>query len=284
MSILFAGDTHGNSRHMAYLFEKAVAHDCATIFQVGDFGYWPHTDRGKMFLCSVDAHIQDTGVQVYFIDGNHDNHDALAAMPVSDDGLRYLTVDGGLVHIPRGMDVYIDDLLVMGYGGAFSIDYKSRVVGESYWPAEMIDNEHCLMAGHLMRGVRPDILATHDAPAGFDLGNGWKAEFHQTNHNRSCLRTLMLTVQAQRVICGHWHERKTAEVDRTRIDVLDCDNARDRRDSFMIVDGSNDRNGNPVEAEVSDWQELQRPVIDCAGQPVTPKAPVAVGQGADGRT
>jgi predicted phosphodiesterase len=271
MSILFAGDTHGNNRHISYLFETAKREQCGTIFQVGDFGYWPHTDDGKLFLLNVDAHIRDTGIQFYWIDGNHDNHEAIAALPVSDDGLRYLTVDGGFVHVPRGSSLYLDGLLVMGYGGAFSIDKQYRLEHEArtgvrvYWPGEMIDWEHCLMAGHLMRGQRPDILATHDAPSGFEMGNEWKALIRQTTANRAALRTLMRTVEPQRVICGHWHERKTAEVDGTRIDVLDCDQARDRRDSWVVVDGSHDRSKTyPIEEEVSDWEGVQESEVDVA--------------------
>jgi Icc-related predicted phosphoesterase len=255
MSILFAGDTHGNMRHVSYLFETAKREGCNTIFQVGDFGYWPHTDWGQLFLVHVDAHIQDTGIQVYFIDGNHDNHDALAAMPISDDGLRYLTVDGGLIHVPRGASLYIDYSLIMGYGGGFSVDYADRIVGESYWPAEMIDWEHCLIEGHKMRGTQPDVLVTHDAPAGFPLGNNWKGEFHQTNHNRSCLRTLMMTVDPRRVISGHWHERKTTMLDGTPVDVLDCDQAKDRRDSWVVVETKNDRN--LFEAQVPSGPSVQ---------------------------
>jgi Icc-related predicted phosphoesterase len=262
MSILFAGDTHGNNRHIAYLFETAKREGCDTIFQVGDFGYWPHDDRGLLFLCNVDAHIQDTGIQFYWIDGNHDNHDAIAAMPVSDDGLRYLTMDGGLVHVPRGASLYIDNLLIMGYGGAFSIDRKYRTLGESYWEGETIDWHDCLLAGHRMRQQKPDVLVTHDAPAGFPLGNVYKGEFRETTASRSALRTLMLTVEPRRVICGHWHERKTAQVDGYRIDVLDCDQAKDRRDSWVVVDGSNDRcNTYSFEEEVPYGEEVQEPGV-----------------------
>lgn len=260
MSILFGGDTHGNMRAIAYLFEKAVANRCETIFQVGDFGYWPHDERGRLFLTYVDAHVQDTGVQFYFIDGNHENHDALNALPISDDGLRYLTVDGGLVHVPRGMVTLIDGLWVMGYGGAFSVDYKRRVLGVSYWPDETIDWEHCLTVCSNYRGFRPDILVTHDAPSGFEMGNVYKTQYPQTNRNRACLRTLMLSVNPGRVITGHWHERVTAKVDGFRIDVLDCvdEPKKDRRDSFLIVDGSHDRAiQNDPEAEVQDGASLQ---------------------------
>jgi predicted phosphodiesterase len=251
--ILFAGDVHGNTRHVAYLFETAQREGCDTIFQVGDFGYWPHVDDGRAFLVFVAAHVEASGIQWYWIDGNHDNHEALAEMPVSDDGLRYLTYDGGIVHVPRGAEVIVNGVRIVGYGGAYSIDKEYRVEMEhrhgvrTWWAGEMIDPAHMENVCERLWLARPDVLATHDAPAGFQLGNEYKQMFFHTEANRHLLRRLMDCAKPGRVITGHWHERRTAVLDGIRVDVLDCDQARDRRDSWLVVKGNHSEDRAPTQ-------------------------------------
>ena len=76
--VLIAGDTHGNTSWVETLARKAAEQGCPIIIQVGDFGYFPDHPGGPRFLTAVDTACAVNGVELWFIDGNHDDHFALA--------------------------------------------------------------------------------------------------------------------------------------------------------------------------------------------------------------
>ncbi len=65
---------------MRVLYDLARSHDCDAILQLDDFGYWPHYSDGARFLKHVTHYAARSGVIVFWIDGNHENHTALAAL------------------------------------------------------------------------------------------------------------------------------------------------------------------------------------------------------------
>ena len=85
--LLIAGDVHGNERWIGSLCKLARRYGCDAILQLGDFGYSPHTADGRRFLEHVDWHAERNAIGcVYWIDGNHEHHDALAALTAEPDG------------------------------------------------------------------------------------------------------------------------------------------------------------------------------------------------------
>ena len=78
--VLIAGDTHGNTKWVTHLTEVAARSDCPVIVQVGDFGYFPDHRDGPRFLSAVDQACAANGVELWFIDGNHDDHTSLAEL------------------------------------------------------------------------------------------------------------------------------------------------------------------------------------------------------------
>lgn len=128
--VLVAGDVHGNRRWMGTLCKLARRHGCEIILQVGDFGYWPHTDDGRRFLAHVDWHAERNGIEcVYWIDGNHENHDALSAVAAGGNGP--LQISQRCIYLPRGVRWTWGGVRFGALGGAFSVDWRERVVGES---------------------------------------------------------------------------------------------------------------------------------------------------------
>ena len=75
--VLIAGDTHGNTKWVKHLTEVAARNDCPVIIQAGDFGYFPDHRDGPRFLSAVDQACAANGVELWFIDGNHDDGAAL---------------------------------------------------------------------------------------------------------------------------------------------------------------------------------------------------------------
>jgi Icc-related predicted phosphoesterase len=241
MRILFAGDWHGNMQHAALSYEAASASGCDVLFQLGDFGYWPHVEWGADFITMVGDFAFDTGIRTFFIDGNHDNHDALRTLREGypAGGVVPVMDDSPFFYVPRGTVLTFDGCTVMGYGGAFSIDRKMRVLGESWWVDEMIDPEHVATIPR----CEIDILATHDAPSWTRTSWYGKSTFYETQFNQGQIDTLVEKTNPRLVVTGHWHERISQlpeNPSEPRIEVLDCDGTLN--DSWLVLD-TNDWTG-----------------------------------------
>jgi hypothetical protein len=74
-SALFVGDTHADAGWLKFVvLPTAVMMGITTIIQVGDFGYWPDS---RKFLNFVKTAREKFGVDVWFIDGNHEHFTTL---------------------------------------------------------------------------------------------------------------------------------------------------------------------------------------------------------------
>lgn len=204
--VLVAGDVHGNRRWIGTLCKLARRHGCEVILQVGDFGYWPHTDDGRRFLAHVDWHAERNGIEcVYWIDGNHENHDALSAVVVGINGS--VEISERCRYLPRGVRWTWSGVRFGALGGAFSVDWRERVVGESWWEGE------CPTRADLVRlGAGPlDVLVAHDAPAGIPL-SGLRlppADEIRANEVRELVAEAVRATEPALVLHGHWHIRSS---------------------------------------------------------------------------
>jgi hypothetical protein len=116
--VLIAGGAHGNTASVEGLVGTAAEQGCPIVIQVGDFGYFPDHPEGPRFLTAVDTACSRDGVELWFIDGNHDDHSALAEHRERDTPVA-LTED--VIYIPRGALAL--GCITFGFlGGAFSVD------------------------------------------------------------------------------------------------------------------------------------------------------------------
>ena len=171
MNVLIAGDIHGDYHHILRLLEVARNHDCNIILALGDFGYFPNRKWSIEFLTLTNNACQKSGMNIYWLDGNHENHADIFQMTQGANDQSFLTVMNetilsNLHYLPRGYVFDIDDVSFMSYGGAYSIDRSMRVKNISWFPEEMIDIEHL----RSLPDQHVDILLTHDVPYGFDFG------------------------------------------------------------------------------------------------------------------
>lgn len=229
--LLLAGDVHGNVSHLEYIFKVAQKESCDAIVQLGDFGFWPHTESGQRFLRRTKMLILSTGIPLWWLDGNHSNHAILNEMPIDPEtGLRPM-VDATywrdrsfsiepFAHLPRGFRWEWNDVKFCAFGGASSIDKPWRVRAEQatnkpqtlWWPQETITEADLLRFG--AGDLSPvDIMLTHDVPWGVDcptLRDQVPNLYPDSDRNRKALAAAVDMVQPALIVHGHMHEYYTA--------------------------------------------------------------------------
>ncbi|MGC0415074.1 metallophosphoesterase family protein [Embleya sp. AB8] len=131
MRILLAGDTHGNTRHMRLVLDAAAEADVDRVFQLGDFGYWEHEASGVRYLDEVDRAAHARGVDVYFLDGNHDKSGLLlASYGDNRDDQGFVIVRPRVRYAPRGHRWTWHGTNLLAFGGALSMDREQRLAEE----------------------------------------------------------------------------------------------------------------------------------------------------------
>jgi hypothetical protein len=165
--VLIAGDTHGNTKWVTHLTEIAARSGCPVIIQVGDFGYFPDHPDGPQFISAVDGACEANDVELWFIDGNHDDHRSLAEL---EHGHVPVRVAEHVTYLPRGTRLHLGGCALGFLGGAFSVDWRDRTAGIDWWQREVTGTDDVARLGT----DRLDVLIAHDAPAGVNLLSSWR--------------------------------------------------------------------------------------------------------------
>ncbi len=207
--LLLAGDVHGNERWIGSLCKLARRYGCDAILQLGDFGYWPHTAEGLRFLDHVDWHAERNGIDcIYWIDGNHENHDALAGL--KSDGSGMVPIGDRCRYIPRGHRWEWSGVRFGALGGAFSVDRRQRTKHESWWPGEVLTDRDVERLGD----APLDVLVAHDAPEGTPL-RGLElppVDAVVVDEVRARILSAIEATVPNLVVHGHWHHRCSHEL------------------------------------------------------------------------
>lgn len=214
--VLVLGDTHGAGGWVDLAVRTASALGINTILQVGDFGFWPHYGSGRVFMETTQSILGRYGIELWWVDGNHENHDWLAEQPRDDEGFWRA---GPIVHIGRGSRWTWGDRTFLGCGGAYSIDKPYRREGESWWAGETITESDLLRCGtdHV------DVLVTHDAPLGAQniMGPGTvgdKDSYPESHANRTRVASLCDATSPELLVHGHYHHRNRTLYKSTRVE------------------------------------------------------------------
>lgn len=205
--IMFAGDWHMNPGWAVNAAVHAHEQGADVIIHAGDFGY---TFRPK-FLLALGTVLEDLGIKLLFVDGNHDDHHYLAQIPVDDNGLRPIYTPH-IWHLPRGFRWTWDGITFLALGGAHSVDRQWRLHSGAMWhPEERItagQATEAAAAGHA------DIMITHDCPAriiipGIDDRIGPPpfppSEIRTSDQHRDRIGGVADIVQPHLLIHGHYH-------------------------------------------------------------------------------
>jgi Icc-related predicted phosphoesterase len=157
--IALLGDIHGEAWVLDSFVAKAV-NSVACFIQVGDFGVYPTRLR---YL--IEA-AQKSQVPIYFIDGNHEHFPIIMNWWKEMDASGAVThevVPGKLIYVRRGAVLELGGRKIGFLGGAGSIDYAYRKLGESWFHEEQIaDSDVERLLANAKDGV--DLLVTHCPP------------------------------------------------------------------------------------------------------------------------
>lgn len=235
--ILVAGDFHGNWVHGLNVIQHAFYSDVDTIVHVGDFT-WVECDATRHYMTTLSDALADAGINLYWIDGNHDPLLEIQQWMYVTGGEPY--TDGrypNITYLPRCFRWTWWGQEWLALGGAVSVDRHMRSEGRSWWPEETITDEQMNRA---MAGGPVDIMVTHDAPTGVSIpgipddpltdtrGHWPMSELIAARKHRDRLATVVDAVQPKMLLHGHYHVRYSA-VRRsvsswsTAIHGLDCD-------------------------------------------------------------
>lgn len=214
--ILLLGDVHGAYGWLKLAVRAANSLGISRILQLGDFGFWPHYASGKEFLQKANETLDENGVELWWVDGNHENHDWLAIQERDEDGFWRL---GNIIHIGRGSRWSWGGRSFMGCGGAYSIDKMYRREGESWWAGETITEGDVLNCD----GLSVDVLVTHDAPWGAPNVIGFetvgdKDDYPESAANRKRVAAICDLVQPKLLVHGHYHHRNSTMYKSTRVE------------------------------------------------------------------
>jgi hypothetical protein len=233
MKVLFAGDWHAGTRFALDTIDRASEVGATRIVQVGDFGYWPRFDQGMAFLSAVSARATERGVDIWFCDGNHEDHDSLP----HDTRDTPLMVAPSVHWVPRGTVLTWARTRMLFFGGAVSVDQDSREAGWT-WFADEIPSEEAWRRAVAAGPV--DVVVAHDTIPGMPvrglppLAVPWSARRRAREH-RARLRDLRDAVSPTLWVHGHWHQRATARIAGTLFESLGHDRGP-FEDSFLAVD------------------------------------------------
>ncbi len=156
--VMLAGDWHGNRSWARVSCEAAAQSGCFAMVQLGDFGLWP--GREDAWLDHVDGCARDAGLEVVWIDGNHENHDALDAWRSHSDERGLVRMRDHVTWATRGARWAWEGVRFGALGGAVSLDRFLRREGTSWWPQESISSADLERLGKA--GL--DVLVTHTPP------------------------------------------------------------------------------------------------------------------------
>ena len=226
---MFAGDIHGNLDHAKWLFRNAADNKVDYIIACGDFGYWAHLKWGQKFLNEVARMAETNNIKLYWVDGNHENHDMLDDLVRKHGETNPIpTPNEWVMWIPRGCRFTIAGHTFMGYGGAYSVDWKDRIEGHSWWRQELI-NEYAI---DFVEPHKVDVLVTHEAPLGRKIS--YKDEIAISVRQRELVQEIQDKVRPDLHVCGHHHTRQTWMNGDTEVHVLGRDDMFD--ESVLIRD------------------------------------------------
>lgn len=233
--IYATGDTHGGFQRFKeeYFPEQARMTRDDYVIICGDFGGVWSGDVQEQF--NLDW-LENRPFTTLFVDGNHENFDRLAVLPVEDwHGGKVHKVRPHILHLMRGQVFEIDGYTFFTMGGAsshdiddgildptapdFEVDYwlkrrlrqRFRVNGISWWEQEMPTQEECEEARRNLErvGYQVDYIITHCCPSSLlpqlspDYGPDQLTKF---------LEEIKAKVNYHYWLFGHYHDNKALDM------------------------------------------------------------------------
>lgn len=206
MSLYVCGDIHGGidlHKLTTKMFPegKALTKDDYVVI-CGDCGVVWDNSKSDFYL---QDWFDDKPWTTLFVDGNHENHDALDDMPVEEwNGGKVHRISDSILHLMRGQVFEIDGRKLFTMGGASSHDKIYRKEGISWWAKELpSDDEYQEAAINLAKNDNcVDYIFTHCAP---DRMQTRISHWYEKDKLTNFLQVIDDTVEYKKWFFGHYH-------------------------------------------------------------------------------
>jgi hypothetical protein len=198
------------------------------VLHTGDFGFWRGM-LGHSYLTTVSHALTKADAELYFVDGNHEQHDDLRALR-TDVQHGPVPIRSRIFWLPRGSRWRWHDHDWLALGGAVSVDRGQRTKGLSWWPEEEISEAEAEAAAAAGTAA---VMVCHDCPSSVPLKlprppKIWRpSDLKLAGLHREHLQTVVDVVQPKLLVHGHYHLEHDTTVDTSwggmRVTGLDCD-------------------------------------------------------------
>ena len=221
--IYLTGDTHGDIdigkiTTRSWPLQKELTRDDYLIV-CGDFGAVWSGDRKDDYL--LKWHENKTYTTLW-VDGNHENFDALSEYPVVQwHGGKVQLIRPHVIHLMRGQIYNIGGKTFFTFGGGLSIDRADRKEGRSWWPQEAPSEEEIEEARNNLAAHhhQVDYVISHAAPQSV-LWNHLPCRKAVMRLECPCeifLEGVLRQVKYKAWFCGHYHLDTDVEEMRVRV-------------------------------------------------------------------
>ena len=226
--IAFLGDLHGNTNNAYKLIDYIMEHDNPDLLiQVGDMGV-----MGELFekyLNKLNKKLESYNIELWFIDGNHENFNWLLNKVKNPHGLN--TITPKIKYIPRGTMLTLGKKNFYFCGGAFSIDKFMRTIYKSWWPQETLSKEETEELINYYNenysNYKIDYFISHDTPLFEHYQDDSifmkQSDFYEDYSHKMNLSKLYELTNAPKIIHGHYHKYNKFIQDGVENITLNCD-------------------------------------------------------------
>lgn len=211
--IYVTGDTHG-----AFDINKINPRDYEMMRMLkegdyliicGDFGcIWDNGSSDRFWLNWLESLPWTT----VFVDGNHENFDALNRFPVEEwHGGKVHKIRSNIMHLMRGEVFDIDGKLFFAYGGAPSHDAAYRREGKTWWKEELPNKSEFENALKNLNKVnwKVDYVLSHDVYASHPLAKKYPLDLSlydkDTLDLHESLEEIKNKLEYSQWFSGHYH-------------------------------------------------------------------------------
>ena len=201
--IYITGDTHGNVDfdYLKDYFNNRFVNENDYLIILGDAGIvWSEKEN------FIDDYAM-LGLNVLFIDGNHENFELLNRFPiVTFNGAKCHKLYENVYHIMRGEIIKLNNKTFFCMGGARSIDKIYRIENISWWKEEDIGFNDIENGLANLKNVHNtvDYVLTHCAPT--SIIN--KMFNYKQDNNTKILEKFKEIINFKYWYFGHYHENK----------------------------------------------------------------------------
>ena len=217
------GDTHGIETEFSEADQVLQKGDY--LFICGDFGFLFMNDSSEARFLDE---LQTRPYTVLFVDGNHENFDALNEYPVTVwNGGKVHRIRENVIHLCRGQVFNIEGKTFFTFGGGYSIDSYMRSPHRSWWPEELPSREEYDEGKKNLdaHDRKVDVILTHTCNietikllAAYDRYSSIKPATAEEAPRNYFLEDVRETVTYKRWFFGHFHVDR--DIDLTRQSAL----------------------------------------------------------------